>query len=60
MATAEEVPGIIAKFSPSSVRLNESLNEELTYSSYSSEANTYRQEMPGETATKLKLILDLD
>jgi hypothetical protein len=34
------------------------LNEELTYSSYSSEANTYRQEMPGETATKSKLILD--
>ena len=34
------------------------MNEEFTNSSYSSEANTYRQEMPGETATKSKLRLD--
>ena len=54
----EEVPGINARFSPFSVRRNRSLNDEPTHSWYSSEANTYRQEMPGETATKSKLRLD--
>ena len=58
ISTFEEVSGINARFSPFNVRRNRSLYSEPTNSSYSSEANTYRQEIPGDTATKLKLRLD--